>query len=78
MKLRITMEDFNGNVKEANYNTFRIEDAVSSLKIMDSFSPVFDNAFFFLDWQLSFKNWKLLWCSRRYFIRLSEQYDVHN
>ena len=48
MKLRITMEDFSGTVKEANYNSFRIEDAVSSLKLcMDSFSPVFDNAYFF-------------------------------
>ena len=33
MKLHITMEDFSGTVKEANYNSFRIEDAVSSLKL---------------------------------------------
>ena len=32
MKLRITMEDFSGTVKEAIYNSFRIEDGVSSLK----------------------------------------------
>ena len=49
MKLRITMEDFSGTVKEANYNSFRIEDGVSSLKLWIVFSPVFDNALFFLD-----------------------------
>ena len=33
MKLRITMEDFTGEIREANYNNFRIEDEVSSLKL---------------------------------------------
>ena len=31
MKLRITLEDFSGTVKEAYYNNFKIENEVQSL-----------------------------------------------
>ena len=35
MKLRITMEDFSGTMRVANYNNFRINDGVSIFYILN-------------------------------------------
>ena len=41
MELRITMEAFNGTVREANYESFRIKDGVSTLIHVEVFFNVF-------------------------------------